>query len=431
MSDQPPPPPDPLWSPPPPGAYGGYGPPRSAHYGPPEGPPYGVPQYPPYGSPQNAPYGAPQYPPSPAAPPYGPAGPPQDGVSPSTRGSVLGRIGHRAARRPQPRLGVTLAGTGVALVILGVLVWGGGHVASGVADSIGTGGLGGGGSRNVLGVLLALAVTIAGYAVAMARRTGPLVTAGVAASALGVPVMLGFATFDASGGRGLPFSQDVVVLVSVAAWVVSYLLLPTVRGHAFYLGLTVVTIWVYALEKADSNALANLLFGPVITAVDQAFGSGSVQTPDYLTLGLVSLVFGLCYFASAAVSDRRGRSGLAHPFVIGGFVATSAGLTAMANEWHEVGTGISLLLVGGGLARYGSVAGRRFTTWAGGLAVGIGVVLLIAKAVSGNFTAAGVGLIVVGLAVVGAAHLVARALDEPDEMATTSADGETTAAPVH
>src|SRR3954463_8006474 len=102
-------------------------------------------------------------PPPPAPPPPGfepPAPrPPGHARPPAPRPSGLDRLGPRVDRRPEPRLGTALAGAGVALVVLGALAVGGDHASSG----------GGTGSR-LPGILLSLAVVVAGYLLSFRAR---------------------------------------------------------------------------------------------------------------------------------------------------------------------------------------------------------------------------------------------------------------------
>src|SRR5690348_10859748 len=92
-------------------------------------PPYSGQPYPPYsGPPSPAGPPGPPGPPSPPGPPGMPPGPP-----PPRRRPVLAR----QLRRPQPRLGVSLAGVGVGVAVLGVLVWGGDYLAGSGAGSSG------------------------------------------------------------------------------------------------------------------------------------------------------------------------------------------------------------------------------------------------------------------------------------------------------
>src|SRR5690349_7120487 len=79
------------------------------------------PAYPPQPGP--APYQP--YPPHQSYGPYGPYGPSEPPYQqPAPRAGLWDRLGARAVTRPVPRLGVSITGVGVALVVLGILVWG-------------------------------------------------------------------------------------------------------------------------------------------------------------------------------------------------------------------------------------------------------------------------------------------------------------------
>src|SRR5262245_2023617 len=127
----------------------------------------------------------PPTPPPPTPPPPPPAPPPPGFEPPAPRPPTLDRLGPRVNRRPEPRLGTALASAGVALVVLRALTIGGDHASSG----------GGTGSR-LPGILLSLAVVVAGYVLSFRARSGALGAAAVAASALALPVLMGFLTFD-------------------------------------------------------------------------------------------------------------------------------------------------------------------------------------------------------------------------------------------
>lgn len=333
---------------------------------------------------------------------------------PSRPPGVLARLGERALRRPEPRLGVSLAGAGIALAVLGALVWGGDFLTG----SHGGGGDGDGSPRRLLGVGLSLVAVVVGYFLLATRRRGPLTTAGVGASALGVPLLLGFLTFDTSAGSrdGLPFSIDAVVLVSVLVWLVSYLAVPGARGHVFYLGLAAFTIWPYVIDKAEPGTFSLSLLLPVFVTDPSLFGTGE-PSPDWTTVAALSLMFGVAYYLAAYAFDRGGRPGLAVALVLAGFFATAAGIAAAAINLHAIGTGALLIVVGLVLAAYGARARRRFTTWAWSAGVAVGAFVIITKLAGDNAAAGGIALIAVGVVVVLGGHLVTGALHEPDDVA--------------
>lgn len=324
--------------------------------------------------------GHPQY------PPYPPPAPPAAGLRE--------RLGERVRLRPLPRFGVALAGAGTALAIIGVLVWGVDFLAGGFATSSTAFGGGSVDSRRLLGAALALAVTAVGYLL-VARNDGPLAAAGVAASALGVPVLMSFLTIEPSR---LSFSADPVVLVSLLAWSASYLLFPRTRGHVFYLGLATYVLWLYVLDKVAPSALGRAVSTSVVTV------GGA---PDWTSVGAVSLLFGLGYYVFTFALDRSGYAGAATGFVVAAFAATVGGVAALAAQFGQAGTGVLLVVLGAVLAWFAARSARRFTTWAWCAAVAVGIVLVVADAIgTAHASAAGIVLIVIGACVVAIAHVV-------------------------
>lgn len=379
-------------------------------------PQYGQPQYgqPGYGQPG---YGAPTGRPSPG-PPAPSAGAP--GHVAGGRVGLQDRIGSRLSQRPEPRWGVALAGVGVALAVFGVVVLG----------TTGGSGGGGGGSSHAVGIVLSLALIAAGYLLLFARRSGPLATAGVAATALGVPVLMGFITDAADAGPSATI--NVVVLVSLAAWLVSFLLVPGASGHVFYLGAFTVVLWAYLLDKIEPDILTGLVllpFNGLRTSINGIGGSGSSNyrfmntLPDFNTVATVSILIGLLYYAAAFVLDRTGRSGPAVAFVVGGLPAMVFGLLVAAVNAAQSVEGILIIIAGVVLGFAGARTLRRFTTWFWSLAVGVGIVVILADVVGDHDTTAGISLIVVGVLLVAAALGLSIALREPDETIHTPAAG--------
>lgn len=317
-------------------------------------------------------------------------------------------------RRPRPRLGVALAGVGIVVAVLGVVVWSGDYLAGSGAGENGPSG-----SHRLLGVGLSLVATAIGYLLAVRVRRGPLAAAGVVASALGVPVLLGFLTFSTDEGFP-PFSLDAVVLVSIAVWVVSYFWIPGTRGHGLYLGLAATLLWLYAVDKSEPAAFGFPALTNVVARDGILYGGGG--GPDWGTVATLSIVFGVGYYLVLAVLDRTGRAGTATPFAVSGFVATGAGIAATAPSWHANGVGALLIVFGLGLGALGARTARRFTTWVWAAAVGAGIVVLIGDAVPDNAAGAGISLIVCGLFLAVVGTMVALVLREPSDDAAL-ADG--------
>jgi hypothetical protein len=344
------------------------------------------------------------------------------GSGPSTAVGTVGltgllrRLGERVVRRPEPRFGVALAGVGMMMILVGAVVWGG--------DAAGGGGEGD--SNQIVGVLLSLAVIAAGYLLLVRFRHGPLATAGVVAAALGVPLLMGFATFDSGFDAAesdvvfsLPFSVDAIVLLSLAAWLASYAWVPVASGRIFFVALSAFTLWLYLLEKVEEGAAGYVVSLP-FSAITFSFVSefdGERQLPDLGNIGGMSLTVGVVYYLLAIVADRQRHRGLATPFLAAGFVATVVGLIHVADDFEAVGTGLLLIVIGSVLAVYGATQGRRFTTWTWAAGIGLGVLVILTDVFDDSAAAYGVAAMILGAGVVFVAHLVAEQFTEPDEMA--------------
>lgn len=366
-------------------------------------PPTGYPQggYPvdPAGQPQDAqpgpgPWGGPGYGPPPAAQPQ----------------NFKIDLGPRLRRRAEPRFGISLAATGIAIAVIGVLVWSFGYLIQGVHFDSGSGRISGD-TRRFLGFGLSLLLVAAGYALVIVRRRGPLATAGVIGVAIGVPLALAFLTVDFSspGSDGLPFNVDLIYLLSIIVYMASYLLVPGMRGRAFLLGLSALQLAGYAEFKTAGDAVARAsttVFGTSHSVGD--LGTGGVTA--------VGLIFGLAYFALAVLLDRKGMHGGATALVVAGTYTTLAGVVFSVLTFKQVGTGVELIVLGTALSWYGAHFGRRFTTWLWMAAIAVGVGLVVQKALPDSPAGAGITLIVIGVAVVALAQLVATLTREAPEI---------------
>jgi hypothetical protein len=336
-------------------------------------------------------------------------------------GGLFERLGSRTARRAEPRLGIALAGVGMVMIIVGVVVWAGEQAGGDSSE--------GSEGSTVLGIGLSLVVVAAGYALLVRFRRGPLATAGVVATVIGIPLALGFATFDSTPSAtdsfddslGLPFSIDAIALVSVLVWLATYAWVPVARGRAFYLAASTFFLWLYVAEKAEPGAATylitlpiNLLYFPLFFSMSE-FSDGP-QVPDATTIGICSAVFGIGYYALAAVLDRQGRHGGATPFAFAGLVIGAIAIGHLAGDLEAIGTGLVLITAGLVLALYGATQGRRATTWGWAAAAGLGVVVILADILEDTAVGFGVVTILLGTAVIVAAHLLTTRFAEPDEM---------------
>lgn len=308
---------------------------------------------------------------------------------------------------------MALAAVGAVLSLVGIVVWGGQYVASGSAGDSGT--------RKLLGAALALLLVTGAYALMITRPRGPLTSAGVAAGALGLPVLVAFLTLDLGGGD--PLSFDAIALVSIAAWMLSYLVVPGARGHVFFLGASLFVGWAYLLTKIEPNlvnpftTLAGVT-GPSSGANGVFSGGGA---PDYAGAAAFSFLVGLGGYLVAYRLDRARRSGPAVAFVITGFAATLSGISAAGAELPQAATAAIVVVLGVVLAVAGARTGRRFTTWYWTLAIAGGLVAIVGVIVDNNAAAGGIVLLVLGAVLVAATPVLHARLREPEETQRTAA----------
>lgn len=142
-------------------------------------------------------------------------------------------------------------------------------------------------------------------------------------------------------------------------------------------------------------------------------------------IGFVSVLFGLAYLAAMFVLDRRRQRGLATAFVVPAAAALIEGTSVLGNAaGHAWVGGLLMLLAGVLVGAVGHLAlDRRFTTWLGGVLIGIGALTIALDAVNldsstggdGDLKIAGPGLIVigVGIALVALAFVAAQVLPDP------------------
>jgi hypothetical protein len=327
---------------------------------------------------------------------------------------LLDRLGPRTARRPSPRVGVTMAATGSALVVAAALIESGSRLAES----------GSGSPNRWPGLVLSSAVLAAGVAVLVRFRRGPMATAGVAATALATPILLFFLTVDFNRISGS--SVDTILALSTATWAGSYLVGPA-RGHGFYLGAALIGAWLFAIEETGGIARVPFavpfaLFGSVSVEPSSSITPSttflpSVVTPSTTNIGTTSVLFAVAYLVATWLLDRRGRSGMATPFVVAGLLSLFSGIALLEGELKQAGTGLALIGAGLAVAVLGATAERRATTWVGGCALFFGVLLLAGKIAGSSVHVLSVLVAVLGLGVVAAAHRIHLSLGEPDETA--------------
>lgn len=310
----------------------------------------------------------------------------------------------RLIRRPEPRFTVAVAGAGTALALFGVFLWAGTYYGQGLVGSVD-----GNTNRNLLGAGLFALLAVVGYVLAIGQRRGSLATAGVLAAGVGVPLTIAFLTLDATSSSAVNF--DAVFWVSVVIWVVSYAVVPGVRGHTFFVFLIAAGLFEYAIAKNTDQLSAGVVTG----TGPQLSGTG--------TLAAIGLVFGLGYYLIAFLLDRTGRHGPATGLVYPAFVATGSGIIAWGRDIHLVGVGILTIVIGLLVCWYGGRYGRRVTCFAAAAAVTLGLGLLVYEATPDDGIEAGVSFVVIGIAVVVIAALLSRAFGEPHDLDAEAVTG--------
>jgi len=338
--------------------------------------------------------------------------------------SFLDSLGERGRRRAEPRTSIALAGAGCALGILGVLI---------VAGDTG---LGDDGDFNKFpGLVLSALVVAAGYFVLAQAKRGAVATGGTVAAALGVPPFMLFLTF--SEDKFPPYSTEGILIVSTLVWLASYAIGPG-RGRPFFLGAGLIGLWLTVLQviekvfTAPFEAIDGFFgggFGPSANSLDLDTGDtietggsfgGEPSIPDPATIGILSLAFGIAFLIIGRRLDRRGHHGVATPFALAALPCLFVGVLGLSPDLEAAGTGLLMVLIGLGLAYHGATVWRRATTWIGGgvTAVGLGVFL---TDMTDDATIGGMLFIAAGIGLVFAAHAVASAINEPDEMTVTYA----------
>ncbi len=313
----------------------------------------------------------------------------------------LDALGDRSERRGTPRLGIALAAAGSALVLLGIWVIGLGELEP---DSFRDD------PQKAPGVVLSLLALGAGYAVVWIRRHGPLATAGIVASAVALPSLLFFLTYDQNDI--VAFSVDAVLLVSAVGYGAAYLF-GQARGHSFFLGGALLASWLFIVEQVESPLTLSFFGYDPGDAFDQ-FGVAQFEDPSFTTVGLLSFIFGAGYLYVSRRLDLMGQNGAAIPFLVAGHVTLAAGLVFVAEEFEGAGVGMIALIIGATLLWNGPVLGHRMTTWIGGFWVWIGVIAIVADLLT-DTNPVGTALIAIGGGVVFLAEYLARALREPPD----------------
>jgi hypothetical protein len=330
---------------------------------------------------------------------------PAAAASPSPLANLLEAIGPRGRRRGEPRTTIVTAAAGCALAVLGVLLVSG---DAGIGD-------GDGGFNRWPGTVLAALVVLGGVLALRTVAKGPVATAGAVAVAVGIPVFVGFATFDANSFP--PFSIDAILMVTTAGWLVAYVTGPG-KGRPVFLGAGLVGAWLAVLQVTEQPFSILSFFGLFADMDDDAFFGATLRTPDFFVIGLLSLAIGVAYGLATRWLDTRGHHGVATPFAVATIPAVLIGVGSLGDDLGATLTGLLFVVAGVALAHQGATLGRRATCWIGGLTVVGGVVTVVGDAADSAATG-GLLLMLIGLVVVWASHLAHERLQEPSETQLT------------
>ena len=364
-----------------------------------------------------------------------------DPVSPAppSRPSPFDRLGPRAARRMTPRVGIALAGAGALIAMGGAIGIGGDQLTNDDGDI-----------QRVPGIAIALVLIAAGFALLHALRTGPLSTAGAVAVAVGIPMLVFFATVN---DDSFPFfAFDALLLISAVAWLAVHLIGPG-RGRLVFLVLALLAAPLFVMEQVeDISSVPESIgqgFSEMFGSASVSSGSGSSEDftfdengelvfpedgfveedllgedagfeadlPDATNLGVIAVVFGLVYALGSHLLTRRGYDGTASPLGAIGAGLLVIGVALLNDDLQDVGSGLVLVVLGFGVLVVGAVGARRFTAWFGAAMVAQGVIVLTGEILGdGSSTlTSSLAYLLVGVGVVCVAHLVTTFLAEPDE----------------
>jgi hypothetical protein len=322
---------------------------------------------------------------------------------------LLDWVGVRAARRPEPRFGVSLAGAGAGMLVVGAIALGGDQLF----------GTSSGDGSQFPGLLITLAVIVVGVTLTAQYRNGPLAAAGVAASATALPAFFAFLTYS----KNSPPSFNSILLLSSLGWAAGYLVGPG-RGHNLYVAAALLGLWLWFIEVTEHvfSFPANFLFGLASAAsagvIDSSSSSstfGFDGTPDANTIGGYTLAFAVVYLVISRVLDRRNMRGLATPFAFAGIVTVITGIALLSDSLDQVGTGIAFALVGFALVYLGATEGRRATNWVGAILVFLGITTVVADPFD-TATSFGFAEIIVGAAAIALAQWITTRFHEPSEI---------------
>jgi uncharacterized protein DUF2510 len=291
----------------------------------------------------------------------------------------LAQLGSETGERPVPTLKGAVVAAAAVLAVLGLVA-----IALDGYD----------GDTNVLGIVFGLVAIAAGYTIEL-KLDLAVRPAGRALIALGTLVTLGFVFDDID-------TPTLLLALLAAAYIGQWAWSPA-RGSMILLTLGLLSIWGFVLDiAADDSTSRATNFDTFEPIPNTSFTSGD-ETVAYLSLALGALLlFG------ARTLDKRGWLGVSTSAIVVGDIAFVVGVFGVVGAFDSDTVG-SILIIGAGLilTLVGATAGRRFTTWLGGIGVLIGLVALILTVFdSADAVQFGITATVVGVAVIAAVAFI-------------------------
>jgi hypothetical protein len=346
----------------------------------------------------------------------------------SNGGAQQGRLAAWTRRRPEPRLWITVAGTGCVLAVLGVILISGDARAPSDGDE----------GSNLPGILLCLAVVAAGFVLMHFFRERPASTAGVTAVVLGLPALMFFLTFDEESAP--PVSLEAILGGSALVWLIAYLVGPG-AGRPILLGVALLFGWLFAVQVVE-DPFQNGIEPPAIVEEDplgvdtgdetsgdpfedefdeefggDAFEVGQGGGASPTTIGIISVVFGAGYLLGARLLDRGGQPGAGVPFSFVGHIALPVGIVFLGDDLEALGAGIAFIVVGALVIWSGALGGRRATTVIGAAEIFVGIVLILGDVMEeSSATSVGTAMFVIGALIVLAAQLLNSGTGETPQL---------------
>lgn len=225
-------------------------------------------------------------------------------------------------------------------------------------------------------------------------------TAGVAAVALAVPAVLGFAVIERGGYS--PSDTTATLALSTVVWAVLHVAGPT-RGHGLLLGAALLGAWGTVMLGTDAPAVLD----------PPTFGT----PPGTTGPAVASFLFGAGYLVTGLALDRAGLRGTATAFLGAGLVATAGGVWLATADGSDALVGALLAAGGAGVGVVGARLRRRATTWAGAAAAVAGLAVLLTAPFGDwdDVAPPALVLLALGAAAVLAAPRLASLLDQGDE----------------